>query len=231
MAGIYNAGDVILTPEIISVRGNITVIGTHVSSVAAHGATGVNVGTTNTQTLTNKTLDGAKLISVSNDDTVTKLIGLDTATGTLYYRNTSTMGAPTLKSAVYTKSTNSTINGGNANNAILWDTVTGTSPDVTLSSGVFTCTVAGLYFITFHATWQYDISGFRVIRMLVNGSAIAGQSQLPVSNNSFPTEQNIGCQTYLNVGDTLTPAVTANGAANVVLSGSTLTMLRITKLF
>jgi hypothetical protein len=39
----------------------ITELNAHTAATAAHGATGAVVGTTNTQTLTNKTLSGAIL--------------------------------------------------------------------------------------------------------------------------------------------------------------------------
>lgn len=43
----------------LSAKASSTDLTTHTSATAAHGATGAVVGTTNTQTLTNKTIDGA----------------------------------------------------------------------------------------------------------------------------------------------------------------------------
>lgn len=56
----------------------------HLSTTSAHGATGAVVGTTNTQTLTNKTLTNPIISTILNTGTLT----LPTSTDTLIGRNT-----------------------------------------------------------------------------------------------------------------------------------------------
>ena len=57
---------------------NHAAIDAHLAATAAHGATGAVVGTTNTQTLTNKTLGSGTRLALGSD-----------ATGDLYYRHSS----------------------------------------------------------------------------------------------------------------------------------------------
>jgi hypothetical protein len=73
----------------------------HASLTAAHGATGAVVGTTNTQTLTNKTLTAPVISTIANTGTLT----LPTSTDTLVGRATTdtltnkTLTSPTINSA------------------------------------------------------------------------------------------------------------------------------------
>jgi hypothetical protein len=53
-------------------------VATHAALTAAHGATGAVVGTTNTQTLTNKTLTAPVIATISNSGTLTLPTGPDT---------------------------------------------------------------------------------------------------------------------------------------------------------
>lgn len=96
----------------LDVEGNITLGGTvdgvdvaaHNSSTAQHGATGAVVGTTNTQTLTNKTLTAPVIATIVNTGTLT----LPTATDTLVGRATTdtltnkTLTTPTISGTGFT---------------------------------------------------------------------------------------------------------------------------------
>lgn len=70
----------------------------HIASTTAHGATGANMGTTNTQTETNKTID-------TSLNTI--LIGGDNITG-LINQNVTTTGSPSFSSVTVTNNVNAT---------------------------------------------------------------------------------------------------------------------------
>lgn len=96
-----------------------TSLSAHVSATEAHGATGAVVGTSNTQTLTNKTLTAPVISSISN----TGLITLPTSTDTLVGRATTdtltnkTLTNPTVNAATIsgTFTSTATITGGTVN--------------------------------------------------------------------------------------------------------------------
>jgi len=86
---------------------NATALTAHAALTAAHGATGAIVGTTNAQTLTNKTLTAPIISTISNTGTLT----LPTSTDTLVGRATTdtltnkTLTAPTISDPTITGST------------------------------------------------------------------------------------------------------------------------------
>ncbi len=96
-------------------------IDTHLAAAAAHGATGAVVGTTNTQTLSNKTLD--VLILTRADLTIAS----DAITVTNSYHRIDTEGAAATDNLA-------TINGGTNFQVVMLQTV-GSSRDVTVKHG------------------------------------------------------------------------------------------------
>jgi len=89
------------------VGANSDALTTHAALTAAHGATGAVVGTTNAQTLTNKTLTAPIIGTIANTGTLT----LPTSTDTLVGRATTdtltnkTLTAPAISDPVITGST------------------------------------------------------------------------------------------------------------------------------
>jgi hypothetical protein len=79
-----------------------TQISTHAALTATHGATGAIVGTTNTQTLTNKTLTTPIISSISNSGTLTLPASSDTLVGRA---TTDTLTNKTLTSPIINGST------------------------------------------------------------------------------------------------------------------------------
>jgi hypothetical protein len=103
---------------------------THIEATTGHGATGAVVGTTNTQTLTNKTIDAA-----SNT-----LTGVVTLTGTQTLTN-KTLTAPTLTTPALGTPTSGVLT--NATGLPLTTGVTGTLPVANGGTGVTTSTGTG----------------------------------------------------------------------------------------
>lgn len=87
LAGLSTATNAVITAAdtVLSALGKLQKqFSDHFSSTAAHGATGAVVGTTNVQTLTNKTLTTPIISTISNTGTLT----FPTSTDTLVGRNT-----------------------------------------------------------------------------------------------------------------------------------------------
>jgi hypothetical protein len=96
-------------------------LATHIAATAAHGASGAVVGTTNSQTLTNKTLTSPTISSIVNGGTLT----LPTSTDTLVGRATT----DTLTNKTISGSSNTLTNIPSAN-------LTGSIDDARLSANV-----------------------------------------------------------------------------------------------
>jgi hypothetical protein len=138
---------------VVEVAGDVT---THTAATVAHGATGAVVGTTNVQTLTNKSLT-SPTITGSGTATLASATVTNPVTAPTYFATGE--GAPVMA-----------INTGVISGVSFTSVDTGVG--FTESSGVFTALNAGLYLVEGHIDWPADSTGLRRALIYVNGSMV-----------------------------------------------------------
>jgi hypothetical protein len=132
---------------------------THIEATTGHGATGAVVGTTNTQTLTNKTIDAA-----SNT-----LTGVVTLTGTQTLTN-KTLTAPTLTTPALGTPASGVLT--NTTGLPLTTGVTGTLPVANGGTGVTTSTGSGANVLATSPTLVTPILGTPTSGTLTNATGL-----------------------------------------------------------
>jgi hypothetical protein len=212
-----------------------TQISTHAALTATHGATGAIVGTTNTQTLTNKTLTTPIISSISNSGTLTLPASSDTLVGRA---TTDTLTNKTLTSPIINTATST------APILVAPEERTTVSATAAATTVHFDASTQGVLYYTSNATanWTLNVRGtsgnslssilavgdsITVSFLVTNGStayyqtafSIDGSAVTPkYSGGTAPASGNassIDIYTYTIIKTAATPTYTVFGAGPI----------------
>jgi hypothetical protein len=215
-------------------------VSAHNASSGVHGVTGSVVGTTDAQTLTNKTLAlGSNTVSgtkaqfnaAMTDDDFATLTGAETLTNKDLSSGTNTFPAETDRFHRY-KSAAAQAIGTGAGAIVVLDGATALS-GITWDAGTNTATIvnAGLYLVTAHAMYYDGGAARRDIALTVekNGSTLI-TSQGGTTAQAQAISLEINQVVSLAATDTIRLRAVAGSSGGQLNNGADLTYLQITRL-
>jgi hypothetical protein len=194
-------------------------IDTHIAATAAHGATGAVVGTTNTQTLTNKTIELTNDVAIQGKETggtARDLIQMNSSNQIEVGDGVNELVLKIVSKFEATLSSDQSVAG--TETLITFDTETyDTGSDFNTSTSLFTAPITGTYMLLGKIQFSGLTTNIVQLRIKVNGTEVLGR------HTESTTTAHVGLRVdktlQLTAGDTVGLYSAHNSGSNKTIEG------------